>query len=193
MKTLVTILIIISFVGCNPDRFVLNQKSDNILFGKILDNLDSFEQINDNSFVLNNGRVAIRSLLFTQSSFSYNYKLSKGDSVKFILRTVEHLYDNKNGITILIDKTGTKIFENDVLISQNTEINTKVNSQRYVNFRTVGDLIIFRHDCEEIKIKTKMPATEFILIKSPENGEIYISGMEVEKIIDNTSIKNFEN
>jgi hypothetical protein len=38
-----------------------------------------------------------------------------------------------------------------------------------------------------------MPATEFILIKSPENGEIYISGMEVEKIIDNTSIKNFEN
>ncbi len=189
MKIITIIILLLFLSSCNPDRFIINTKSQNTIFGKILDGLDSFEQINYNTFILSEGRVAIRTYLQTQNDISFNYDLISGDTIIFVLRTVEKKYDNENGIKIIIDKNSTKIFENKKLINEIKEIITKNNQTRYINIRNIGNIIHFTQDCEKFTVKSNIPATDYLFIQSLKNSKILISGLEYEQIIENYSKK----
>lgn len=187
MKILMIFVLLFFVTGCVPDRFTLNYRADYLQFGKILDDLDSFEQINDNSFKLKSGRVAIKTPSSTQSRLSFNLKIPEGDSVKITMRTVENEYDNKKGVTFLLLKSAIEVFEDGKMIKSQENIKTSSIGEKYINIRTVGDLIKFSRDCDDITVKTGLPATEFLIISAPKNTEILVTGIEYEEVMENPS------
>lgn len=189
---LAAILFLVITTACNPDRFTLNQISDIINYGQILDSLDTFEQIDDNSFFLKNGRVAIKSKFITQTSFNFNYQVMNGESIRFTLRTISHNYDNTNGVTFEIRKSGLKIFENGNEFHYDNKIKLQTGAEKFISFRSVGDKIIFRHDCDELIYTTKLPATEYLIIQVYDNSQVKITGFGTEKIISNSIEKKLE-
>ena len=194
MKNSMMILVLaVGFIiqGCHPDRFVLNSQHPYRLFGKIMGDLDSFEQINENTFKLKSGTVAIRHFMLTQGEIHFNYKIIKGDEIKFTLRAVSHLYEPDDGIAIQLSPTGTIVNENGKTKNQFDEMKLSSSNEKYVKFRNVGNLIRFRHDCDEEVIESEIPATEFIFITVPKGTEVQIRGIEFDKII-RTSIEKME-
>lgn len=187
MKILMIFVLIFFVTGCAPDRFTLNYRADYLQFGKILDDLDSFEQINDNSFKLKSGRVAIKTPASTQSRLSFNLKISEGDSVRITMRTVENEYDNKKGITFLLLKSAIEVYEDGKMIKSQENIKSSSIGDKYINIRTVGDLLKFSRDCDDITVKTELPATEFLIISAPGNTEILVTGIEFEGVMENPS------
>jgi hypothetical protein len=194
MKNFVIILLFaVMFImqGCHPDRFVLNSQHHYRLLGYILGDLDSFEQINENTFKLKNGTVAIRNYMLTQGEIHFNYKMIKGDEIKFNLRAVSHQFKPDDGITIQLSPSGTIVNEKGLTKNRFDEMKLSSENEKYVKFRNVGNLIRFRHDCDEEVIETEIPATEFIFITVPEGTEVLIRGVEFDKII-RTSIEKME-
>jgi hypothetical protein len=171
-------------MGCNPDRFTLNFKADRIIFGKILDSLNTFEQINDNSFRLESGRIALKIPQVTQSIIEYNYKIINGDTLDFVFRAVEHLFDESKGILIKLHQNGTTIYENGNKIDEMQNPKFVIGEKNYVKIRNIGDILKFSHNCDSINIKTSIPSTEQMLIIAHSKTKIQISGLKVEKIID---------
>lgn len=192
MKVIILIILFSSiFQGCHPDKFTLNFKDENRLFGKILGDIDSFEQINDNSFILREGTVAIRATLMTQTSISFTYKVIRGNEIDFILRNVPHKFNPDNGINIKLNYKGAHLYENNILIKDSDEIILTKDSERYVNIRNVGKLLHFRHTCDNIVHRTELPSTEYLIISIPKGGEVLISGMTFDKIMSIPSEKEF--
>lgn len=187
-----TVIMIVALQSCSPDRFTMNYRNENILFGTILSDLDSFEQINDNSFLLKGGTVAIRRTLMTQSNISLNYKMIKGDTLRFFTRNVVHKFNPENGIEINLNSKSCNIKENGILQNQNDVITLSKKDEKYINIRTVGKLTHFRHDCDDIVISSLKPATEYLIIQVPKNTEVLISGMEFEKVMRTPSEENID-
>jgi hypothetical protein len=180
----VLIMLMITFLqGCSPDKFTLNFRSENILFGNILSNIETFEQVNDNSFLLKGGTVAIRRVLMTQSSISFNYKVIKGDSLIFFIRNVVDNFQPENGIAISLTQDGCFIKDDGLVKTQSYEIKLSNKDEKYINIRTVGNLTHFRHECDDISVSSLKPATEYLIIQAPPNTEVLISGLEFEKVL----------
>lgn len=194
MKNSMMILVLaVGFIiqGCHPDRFVLNSQHPYRLFGKIMGDLDSFEQINENTFKLKSGTVAIRHFMLTQGEIHFNYKIIKGDEIKFTLRAVSHQFKHDDGLSIELSPSGTIVNEKGLTKNRFDEMKLSSSNEKYVKFRNVGNLIRFRHDCDEEVIESDIPATEFLFITVPQGTEVQIRGIEFDKII-RTSIEKME-
>ncbi len=191
-KIALTIMLVVVLQACSPDRFTMNYRSENILFGTILSDLDSFEQINDNSFLLKGGTVAIRRTLMTQSSISFNYKIIKGDTLSIFIRNVVDKFTPENGLEINLNSKCCIINDNGIIQTKNDAIKLSKKDEKYINIRTVGNTTRFRHDCDEIIISSLKPATEYIIIQVPDNTEVLISGLEFEKVLRIPSEENID-
>ncbi len=187
---LVLVLLFLLMLGCNPDRFTLNRMSENVLFGQIMNDLDSFSQTNDNSFILSDGKVAIRNYLKTQNDFKFNLRLLKGKKINLIVRAVEHNYDPGNGLIIQLTDKGLTVFEKSRSIVDDNSIRLINNINHYISIRNVGNRTIINFDCHELVVHSSLPSTEFLIIDASDDSMITISGISSEKVMDNVSEKN---
>lgn len=176
-------IILILLQGCHPDRFILNYQSRYLIYGTIMGELDSFKQINDNSFRLKSGSVALKNLQLTQGFIHFNYKMIKGDELKINCRTVLSNFSEDNGIIINISSKNTTVSESSIVIKKSDEIKNLLNKENYIYFRNVGDKLYMRHGCDTLLINSKLPSTEYIIITVPDGNEVLISGVEFDKVM----------
>lgn len=190
MRNIVLMVLILIITACSPYKFKLNSHSYSSLEGFNLHTLESFQHINDNSFILKSGKAAVRAFTTTQNEIKFNYKILSGNSVSFNVRTVAHEFNNDKGLAFSIDEKGMKIHENGTEKGYYSSIRNKIEEMQFVRIRNNGNYTLFTHNCDSLKIETKLMNTEYIIFSVPENTEILISGVSIEKIFETPSNKN---
>ena len=180
-------IIALTLLGCNPDKFIINQRAQYTIVGRILSPPESFDQINENSFILNSGEVCLKTTKFTQINFSANINLIKGDSLVIRLKDNPNDILNSNTPVLIISTKGTYILDEDGTQKSYPTMFIEHGKEHYLSIRNVGNRIRISLDCNDIEIESRKPATEYLFFKASEDTDIEFSGLEFHRILKTPS------
>ena len=183
MKQLRYILLLFLISGCSPDIFRLNDSIEiSTIYCRIYGDFKKVTHLNDNSFTMRDDVIlSLKVLDLTNQKMKFNFEFIKGSKVRFTFRTVGNEFNHLKGISFEIDNGNYEILEQGRKIkSGKFKIQNELSVLKIEND---GDYLKIKSDCDDmINMKTKIPATEFMVIESFDGNEIKISGIFFEKM-----------
>ncbi len=194
MKKLSVILLLLLIVSCypgrrlnTPDVFDMNLRSERPLIeGFILSDITSVENNADNGFIMfPNAYISLREYRLMSRVSDLSIKTNGGDGMMFTIRTTQHERNNEPGIKLLINETGSTVFENNKIIFENPGAKLLPGEDQRLRIRNQGKYYSMSLDCETIYTgTTELPQTEFILIKTLPNTQALVYGIEFDDVFD---------
>lgn len=185
MKYLYIIIFIFIGTACTPEGFRLNMlKNKNLINTVIVGDLNKVEQINDNSFIIeDSGIVAMRDLGNTQIEMKFELEFLEGNFARFGIRTTRVNYNPKNNIIFEINGNDVSLYQNNkILVNKKLLISDR--KTKLIKIFNLGNELKISIDCDEIvDMKTKLPVTEYLIVESNNNSRLKISGTVFDLIL----------
>jgi hypothetical protein len=193
------LVIIIIATGCSPDTFILNRNKElkvtryNGIYGIKLSDLDMVNVINDNSIALSDtGFVVLGFPQITQFTGVFSTKITNGNSVSFILRTIYDHYPDHQKIRFDYTSKGCKVYENEREIASVDSIIANKGVPAIIKIQNNADNFCITVDCDTVLFaKTSIPATEYIMIQAHKTN-VTFSGIDFEKTPDEVKIDSLK-
>jgi hypothetical protein len=194
MSKIVIILILLFsvLISCSPDRFTLNVNEEIAIYGLIMSGLESAEKPDEYSNALHlrsNARIALAAPYLTQFESRFTVEIKKGGGLKFSIRTISDNFDAHPRIQFLYDSFGSTIYENDRKIIAVDSIKATAMEKKLIRLSNYGDYYTITVDCDTVITgRTKLPATEYVIIETLDDTEIFISGIKFAEIYGKRTI-----
>jgi len=194
MKKISIILIFsISFMmSCSPDRFTLNELEGITIYGLIMSGLETADKPDEFSNALHllpNARIALAASYLTQSESRFTVEMTKGSGLKFSIRTISDNFDTHPRIQFLYDSFGSTIYENERKIIAVDSIKATAMDKKLIILSNYGDYYTITVDCDTVITgRTKLPATEYVIIETLDDTEVFISGIKFAEIYEKRTI-----
>lgn len=177
----------ILFYSCAPpDAFILNRKEPVQIYGLIMSGLETVEQVRDNAlYLLPDAMVALKAEEKTQLATDFTVELRDGDGIRFAFRTISDNYEKQNKITFDYTINGCLVKENEKIITKVDSIRAVLNDQKLIRILNEGNTYSITVDCDTvIKARTKLLATEYVIIKALNRTEAVLSGIDFADVKD---------
>jgi|DewCreStandDraft_4_1066084.scaffolds.fasta_scaffold00019_341 hypothetical protein len=192
MKTKFKMIVLLSFSAliyyscAPPDAFLLNRKEPVQIYGLIMSDLESVEQVRDNALYLLPGTmVALKVESITQLAADFTCELRDGEGITFAFRTISDNYEQQNKITFEYTTNGCIVRENNRLITKVDSIKAVPNEQKLIRILNEGKAYSITVDCDTVvKARTELCATEYVIIKSLKGTEAVLSGIDICDVKD---------
>ena len=187
MKKITLILLATLLTSCASDYFVLN-KFRNVAFSTLVgyrgDNPLTVSLIADDALLIEeNSSTAIRQYDITQYDKSFILKKIKGDYLKLTERTSPLEKDTSAGLKFIFTDNGANIYENNRLISSNSNIILRNNEKHIFRITQDGDYTTLVVDCDTLTHhKSAIPASEYTMFQTGAGTEVEIYSFEVEDL-----------
>lgn len=184
-RCIILAILMIIIQSCASEQFTLNYNYRYSISGYIMNNLDGVEIVADNAIELFDGAiVSLRSLSLTQFSADFTMKLKSGKGLRFALRSTTNNYPKHPSITFDFTTEGYSISHNGNLVKQGNALKAQYNTPTKIIFENDGDLLKIKVDCEIVFWgKTKLPATEHIIIECLEDTYARLYGIDFTYIL----------
>ena len=182
------ILLLFLLYSCTPYNFVLKRFDEIPVFGLIMSDLESVEipsKYSSSIILKENARVALAVSDRTQFISHFNVNMEKGGGLIFSIRTISDNFDTHPSIKFKYDMFGSYIYDNKKLINSVDSIKAQIGKQKLISISNNGQYYQITVDCDTVyKGRTKLPATEYVIIESLEGTEAYISGIDFAEIYE---------
>lgn len=187
-KISILILLLFLLYSCTPYNFALKRFSEIPIFGLIMSDLGSVEipsKYSGSIILKENARVALAISNQTQFISYFNVNIEKGAGLIFSFRTISNSFESHPSIQFKYDTYGSYIYNNKKLINSIDSIKAQIGKQKLISISNNGEYYQVTVDCDTVyKGRTKLPATEYVIIESLEGTKAYISGIEFAEIYD---------
>lgn len=177
-----SVLILSVLYSCASDIYYLNKETVNEIEGLKMSSLGSYQIKEDNSILLfNEGITALRQVSLTQFKSQFRVIIRKGLGLKFSIRTLPDKFPNHPNLTLEYKLNGCTVYESGKLITQVDSIKTSEGSQSLLQIINDGNLVTMTVNCDTVFFgRTKLKATEYVIIEALPKTEALISGIGFE-------------
>ncbi len=169
----------------NPDKFVLDKRTNTPIECRILSATDSVSQINDSEILISDGGIcAMKRDDLTQSHFLCNINVSSGKGIRFYFRSDPTKYLQDGGIVYEFNERGSFIFENGGHVQSIDSVRLQRNYPILLQLKQDGSKYLILADCDTVyQGTTKITATEYVIIK-PIGSNVKISAVHFDHIFE---------
>ena len=179
------LLLLIIINGCHPDSFALHKNKDDVnskirqINGLIMSDLDSFEKLDDNSFLLKeNAVVAMRVRDITQLRAQFLVELIEGNGLTFNFHSVSNWFDVHNKISLKYYNNEISIWKDTTSLYQNYTKNIDTNHKEWVIYENYGNNLTIILGCDTIFNKRiNSIATEYVILETGKNTEVKLESI----------------
>lgn len=181
-----TILVIILLNSCHPDFFRMNKTDQYPLFAFKMNSIDSVEKIAENSIrIYDGGRAAIGSNALTQLQSDMTVKVEKGSGLRIVIRSAVNNFENHQYLAFDFSDKGSVISENGKVLVSTDSINATPQENYRVVIENDGAFVSIRVDCDEVfHGKTKIPASEYIILETLPGSQVRVSGINFANVLE---------
>lgn len=168
-----------------PDKFVLDRRTNSPIQCTILSNTDSVEKRNDNEMMIYNGGIcALKREDITQSHFMCSLNVNSGKGIKFYFRSDPKKFRDDKGIMLDFNERGSFIFEDGKHVQTVDTIRLQKNFPILLQIKQDGSKYLILADCDTVyRGITSLTATEYMIIK-PNNCDALLYGFHLDHIFD---------
>ena len=179
------LLLIIFISGCSPDSFTLHKNKHDVnskirqINGLIMSDLDSFEQLNDNSILLKeNAVIAMQVSNITQLRAQFLVELIKGNGLTFNLHTVSNWFDIHLRISFRYYTNELSVWKDTTSLYNNFSKQIDTNQKEWIVFENYGNDFKIILGCDTIfNKKINSVATEYVIIETGKNTEVKLESI----------------
>ncbi len=179
------LLLVIIINGCHPDSFVLHKNKDDVnskirqINGLIMTDLDSFEKLDDNSFVLKeNAVVAMRVRDITQLRAQFLVELLEGNGLTFNFHSVSNWFDVHNKISLKYYNNEISLWKDTTSLYQNYSKKIDTKRKEWVIYENYGNNLTIILGCDTIFNKRiNSIATEYVILETGKNTEVKLESI----------------
>jgi len=179
------LLLLIIINGCHPDSFVLHKNKDDVnskirqINGLIMSDLDSFEKLDDNSFILKeNAIVAMRVRDITQLRAQFLVELIEGNGLTFNFHSVSNWFDIHNKISLKYYNNEISIWKDTTSLYQNYAKKIDTNRKEWVIYENYGNNLTIILGCDTIFNKRiNSISTEYVILETGKNTEVKLESV----------------
>lgn len=179
------LLLIIFISGCYPDSFTLHKNKHDVnskirqINGLIMSDLDSFEQLNDNSILLKeNSIIAMQVSNITQLRAQFLVELIKGNGLTFNLHTVSNWFDIHHKISFRYYTNELSVWKDTISLYNNFSKPFETNQKEWIVFENYGKYFKIIIGCDTIfNQKINSVATEYVIIETGKNTEVKLESI----------------
>jgi hypothetical protein len=179
-------------ISCSPDRFALNENEEIAVYGLIMSDLETAEKPDKYTNALHlksNARIALAPYHLTQFQARFTVDVIEIKGIKFSIRTIADNFESHPRIQFIYDSFGSYIYENDNKIVSVDSIKASAMEKKLITLSNNGDYYTVTVDCDTVYSgKTKLPATEYVIIETLDGTEVFISGIKFAEIYDKQTI-----
>jgi hypothetical protein len=188
MKTKILIFIVSFFVltACKPDMFYLNENKfdKEAITGFKVCPLDSVEVLAGNAFIMYSGSLVdmcCNEIPITQFRADFTANIVRGTGLRFSFRTIIDSYETHPNISFDYTLDGCNVYENNKLLVRVDSIKAVLNQPTRILIENYGKLYNIVVDCDTVFYgSTNLPATQHMILKTLENSDIRLSGIDFE-------------
>lgn len=185
LRCITIAIVIIIIQSCASEKFNLNYKGQYPISGYIVNNLEGIKIVADNAIEIFDGAiVSLRSHNLTQFSANFTLNLKAGKGLRFAIRTVYDKYPKEPAIIFDYTTDGTIIKYNGKIVKEYKNLKAKYQEPVKIVFENDGDLSKIKVDCDIVFLaKTKLAATEHIIIEALDDTYARLYGIDFEYIL----------
>jgi|GEM_PF-1983975 len=167
-----------------PDQFKMNRNQFEVeeIGGFIICPLDSVEHFAKNGILLHSGSLVdmyCNEFTLTQFRADFTTELTSGEGTNFYFRTIADHFELHPNITFDYSTSGCKVYDSGSLIANVDSIKAELNKPARILIENYGNLVNIVVDCDTVYYgKTKLPATQHIILKPHTGTDIKYTGIQ---------------
>lgn len=178
-----SILLSLVLTSCVSEIFVLNEGTEDAVYGKILTQIDSVETTRTQSLLVHSGGIAaLRDYEETQSQWLFLSTLQQGNETVFRVRAVPIEFELTPSVDIHFSTSGCRIEEEGRLLVANDTVRARLGVAEKIEIRHEGPLLTVTVGCTRVyQGPVQRPGTEWLVVESPSGSAVEISRIHIEE------------